>query len=1011
LIAASASAAGDLLFWRTDDAAIIHSVSELGGVATEVVWSQDGKYLAVGVGIGGATLNGNGDVMSVGDGKAKVLLLDGVHLATLAVTALLPALVSALSFDPAGQTLAVGLFVQFRTIDTAALLYAIPTLELRGRMDPHGQKVKQLLFSPCGRFLVSNSEQELYAETEDENARNEYTPKARPWVQIWHAGSGELALPLLGHTRVVHHASFRPDGNQVLTAGADGSARIWDIETGTELRRLFRQEQHVYRAAFSDDGRRVATKTDDEAVRVWAADNGALVRELTDQREEFWLGMAEKVARAQAFFFCDDDRMLCSLSDLKVPRLTDTAKSPLIAEHWHHSGAVFAARFTPDGSRIVSIGRSKELVCFDVKTGAIISRGYLTYSSLTYREDNLSFLGAGQYLAVITDDLRSYSDDVAVQCFDLADGEEVFHARLKDGHDERIVISRDPPGIAAFVQSEVTTWAPSEAERSELTTRLPAAPIRRDLGLDGRPTRVAGGRLAISVTRQGDFAVQEVSTGRQVAMIPSKFGIVDGVRQAHGCHVQEAPAEGLVALIEYDEERIAARFIDFAGSTHEEMMCLRPRERYGDGFNWLLDPTGRFALCIVKKGRLGAPAAGIHDARTGALLIELPHPDLVVDAQFNPTEPQIVTASSDGGTRIWDFARSYAAQGLSPGEVLGRALDFGIGSVTKNDRKLPLLKVAPQNLWEALPRSLTAGDQLRSPRLEPRSHPSCYALERDDQNLPPTAWSPFIENRRKQALPVPSFDDSTAGLDERAFRRTSIFQLADALTKAALTVHMASSQSAQIPSDTADRDRLSRIDELLEHAASLAADLHYCVRRRTAAQDGKEQGFLPDALAHDPELPRRGVRGVLDESSQIEFDRTALEDVAGRYLRGRYRADEFDVVLTRALTGLEMFQFAHSLRLKDEFGLSKSTQVGLIFGIALLMLAAIAGIGFGLRWVIRGAHEANLLGEWANSLADILAGAFALLAVQTLWGIPVSIAKKHVGKPAGYDILEKMFHA
>jgi hypothetical protein len=87
-------------------------------------------------------------------------------------------------------------------------------------------------------------------------------------------------LMLRGHEGIVFSAAFSPDGTRIVTASADGTARIWDAATGNEIKVLRGHESSVNSAAFSPDGRRIVTASADNTARIWDAATGNEIKVL-----------------------------------------------------------------------------------------------------------------------------------------------------------------------------------------------------------------------------------------------------------------------------------------------------------------------------------------------------------------------------------------------------------------------------------------------------------------------------------------------------------------------------------------------------------------------------------------------------------------------------------------------------------------------------------------------------------------------------------------------------------
>src|SRR5438270_851165 len=70
--------------------------------------------------------------------------------------------------------------------------------------------------------------------------------------------SGTKVASLAGHQKAVLVTTFSPDGKTLVTAGLDGTLKIWNLETLSERAAPRWHTGYVFSAAFTPDGRTLA---------------------------------------------------------------------------------------------------------------------------------------------------------------------------------------------------------------------------------------------------------------------------------------------------------------------------------------------------------------------------------------------------------------------------------------------------------------------------------------------------------------------------------------------------------------------------------------------------------------------------------------------------------------------------------------------------------------------------------------------------------------------------------
>ena len=178
-------------------------------------------------------------------------------------------------------------------------------------------------------------------------------------VRAWDTSTGE-ELFRVGHELDVNEVSFSPDGEYLVTASWDGTAKIVDA-SGRVIRVLREPEFSLFEARFSPDGRLVATlaATDQFAeshVTVWDWERGEVVRTISAVSGVTFDPSGSRIAMGGA-------TGLVEIWDVE-------SGSRVVELHGPPGGASGDFVFSPDGSRVAVPHTDGTVRLFDADTGA-----------------------------------------------------------------------------------------------------------------------------------------------------------------------------------------------------------------------------------------------------------------------------------------------------------------------------------------------------------------------------------------------------------------------------------------------------------------------------------------------------------------------------------------------------------------------------------------------------------------------------------------------------------------
>jgi WD40 repeat protein len=324
-------------------------------------------------------------------------------------------------------------------------------------------------------------------------------------AQVWDAAPssptyGEELLALTGHTDYVLRVAWSADGSRIASADYDGRGKIWDATTGIERITLFGHKAPVTQVAWSPGGDRILTASYDGRVKVWEPDPSLLtlggledlggcvvwspggdrlvaaigtgtVKVLDADASSPTFGQELLVLKDQSKsaglcpqqWSASGDRLLISkmgeISDGPEVRLSvwDAAAGREVAALAGHSGDVWCAGWSPDGTRIISGGADDATArIWDAQTGEEL----LTFTGHAFGVTGVAWSPDGETIA-------SCSFDGTAKIWDASTG-EVIRDLHPEGHGSSVfALSWSPEGdrIATFAQDGTgTVWDAATGE-------------------------------------------------------------------------------------------------------------------------------------------------------------------------------------------------------------------------------------------------------------------------------------------------------------------------------------------------------------------------------------------------------------------------------------------------------------------------------------------------------------------------------------------------------------------
>jgi WD40 repeat protein len=436
-------------------------------------------------------------------------------------------------------------------------------------------------------------------------------------ARLWDA-DGAARATCTGHDQPVYRAELSPDGATLVTASWDGTARLWDARTCAPRASLLGHAGRVFWAGFSPDGRRVFTTGTDGTVRIWDTATGGSLHILE-------LGAPAFLAA----FSPDGTRLVASSPEPPgAARLWSMPDGALVAELG--GGPVQALAFAPAGERLLIAGTDRAVRVVDARAGAehLVLAHPQAVAAAVWSPDGTT-IATGDEIGVVriwdaaTGALRHEMPTHAGRVTSLAlspDG-----ARLASGGMDGRALVWDARSGAPLAHVHGHTDAIAAVAFVDESRRLATAGWDHALRLwdVGSPDATALAETAAFAQLDASGALAIVGAGRAVAVWDAATG---APRCTHTGHTAEVAA----AATAPDATRLAS----------------------GD------------AAGVVR----------IWDAARCALAVEIPaHTGPVHAIGFAPDGDRVVTAGEDGAVRVWDAGTGAAIGAIDAGAPIRSA--------------------------------------------------------------------------------------------------------------------------------------------------------------------------------------------------------------------------------------------------------------------------------------------------------------------------------------------------
>ncbi|MFC1783498.1 WD40 repeat domain-containing protein [Planctomycetota bacterium] len=215
----------------------------------------------------------------------------------------------------------------------------------------HEGSVNSLAFSPDGQRIISGSSDKTIKIWDTTIYRDTWEPD----IDAYNYYPRLELLTLIGHEARVGSVAFSYDGKRIVSSGGDNTIKVWD----PAFEVLAGHENPVFSVAFSPDGKRIVSGSGDQGgtfvegvfkyidgtINVWDVATG----------EELMIMLGHNQRVGSVSFSPDGQRIVSMGKDDKTIKFWDAATGEeLMTLPGYYGWVAKSVAFSPDGKRIAS---------------------------------------------------------------------------------------------------------------------------------------------------------------------------------------------------------------------------------------------------------------------------------------------------------------------------------------------------------------------------------------------------------------------------------------------------------------------------------------------------------------------------------------------------------------------------------------------------------------------------------------------------------------------------------